>query len=174
MRHVSLVGFMASGKTTLGKRLARALSLPFVDTDALITSVHGEIHTIFRNEGEGTFREYELQAVHGALSGPPSVIAPGGGAVTHAPTLALLETRSHMIHLRVEPKTVFDRLKGAKEIRPMLGEQPTVASIEALYETRRAFYERAGFSIAVDTMSATSLVGEIVQWLSTREPLLIP
>ena len=165
---------MASGKTTLGKRLARALALPFVDTDALIASVHGAIHDIFRSEGEATFREYELQAVHGALSGPPSVIALGGGAVTHAPTLALLETRSHMIHLRVASQTVLERVKGAKEIRPVLGEDPTIASIEALYERRRPLYERAGFSIAADTMSAAALVSEIVAWLSTREPLLIP
>ena len=165
---------MAAGKSTIGKRLARTLALPFVDTDVLIENVHGTIKEIFELEGEAVFREYELQAVHGALSGPPAVIAVGGGAVTHPPTLALLAERSHRVFLEVRPATVVGRVKAAKEFRPVLGGDPSIASVEALYSQRLPLYAQADYTVDADRKSAAFVVADIVAWLTTREPLLLP
>ena len=82
--HVTLVGFMGAGKTTLGRRLARVLGRRFVDTDSLVVAARGiPIADIFKEEGEAAFRGYEESAVNAALDGTPAVVALRGGAVAH-------------------------------------------------------------------------------------------
>ncbi len=90
-RHVALIGFMASGKSTIGKRLAARLGRPFCDTDAEVVRLHGPVARIFEAEGEPAFRAYERDAVELAKpTPPPPGVALGGGAPPHAPTRRLL------------------------------------------------------------------------------------
>ena len=79
-RHVALVGFMASGKSTIGRKLARRLRWPFVDTDAMVVRKHGAIGAIFESQGEPEFRRYEHEAIRDALEASErSIVALGGG-----------------------------------------------------------------------------------------------
>lgn len=174
MKHVALVGFMAAGKTTLGKRLARMLALPFVDTDAMVEAVHGAIPDIFASEGEAVFREYEFQALYGALAGPPSIIAVGGGAVTHPPTLALLERHTYRIFLAVKPATVVHRVRASGDVRPLLGSDPQLEKVEELYRARLPLYQQSDFTVEADTKGAAIVCAEIVAWLAAHEPMLVP
>ena len=96
-----LVGPMAAGKTSIGRRVARALELPFVDTDKRVVAEHGSIPSIFETHGEQHFRALERQAVAAALA-EGGVISLGGGAVTDAGTRGLL--REHpVVFLTVIP-----------------------------------------------------------------------
>ena len=98
--HVALVGMMGVGKSSIGKALARALGRPFVDTDAASSRRAAiPVAQIFADEGEDAFRGYEFAALQRAVAGEPVVIATGGGAVTHAPTRALLAQHALRVYL---------------------------------------------------------------------------
>lgn len=165
-RHVALVGFMASGKSTIGRKLARKLHRPFCDTDALVVADHGPIAAIFANEGEAAFRRYESDAIRAALDREePSVIALGGGALTVAQNRSLLEERAHRIFIRVPAEQVLARVRRSREVRPVLGAAPTLESIGALYERRMAEYEKADHVVDVSRRTDAAVIAEIVGWL---------
>jgi shikimate kinase len=140
VKHVALVGFMAAGKTTIGRHLARELDVPFFDTDEAIVRAHGPIADLFAAHGEGAFRRAELEAVTEALAGPPCVIALGGGAVTHPPTRALLGERALRVYLQLPVESLVERLKRSRTIRPLVGERPTLERVRALLEPREPIY----------------------------------
>jgi shikimate kinase len=142
-RHVALIGFMAAGKSTIGKRLARELGLPFVDTDAEIAAGHGPLEDIFAREGEGSFRAYERDALEAALRGEPKVISLGGGAITHAPTRALLEAHALRVFIETPLRTILARVRRSKTHRPMLGEQPSMRRVRELFALREPYYREA-------------------------------
>ena len=100
MGPIVLVGPMGAGKTTLGKRLAKILDLPFVDTDKMVTSEHGSIKELFATKGEAHFRVLESAALARALGGK-GVVATGGGIVLSKANRALL-TQNATIFLRYE------------------------------------------------------------------------
>ena len=165
-RHVALVGFMGSGKSTVGRRLARRLGCAFVDTDAVVVRDHGDVPTIFAREGEAAFRRYEQAAILGSLEREaPAVIALGGGALTVAANRRVLASRAYRVFIRVSPEQVLARLRKAKEARPLLGETPTLAKIRALYETRMPQYESADHVVEADRLSGRQVLDDIVEWL---------
>lgn len=160
-RHVALVGFMAAGKTTIGRGLARELDCEFVDTDALIEEKYGPIAEIFATQGEPRFREYERAATEEALAGAPKVVSLGGGAVTHAPTRALIEAQAVRIYIAVSPEKILGRLKRARIARPVIGEQPTLARVRTLMAAREPFYREAEIVVEGGLRSRIALVKQI-------------
>jgi shikimate kinase len=142
-RHIALIGFMAAGKSTIGKRLARELGLPFVDTDTEIAAMHGPVEDIFAREGEARFRAYECAVVEAALRGKPKVVSLGGGAVTHAPTRALLAEHALRVFIDVPPRTILARARRSKTARPVLGEKPTMRHVRELFALREPYYREA-------------------------------
>jgi shikimate kinase len=165
-RHVALVGFMGSGKSTVGRRLARQLGCAFVDTDALVARDHGPVQAIFAQEGEAAFRRYEQAAIRGALEGvEPAVLALGGGALTIAANRSLLASRAYRVFIRVSPEQVLARLRNAREARPLLGEAPTLAAIRALYDKRMPQYEAADHVVRADRLSGRQVLDDILEWL---------
>lgn len=166
-RHVALVGFMASGKSTIGRKLARQLRRPFTDTDALVVADHGPIHTIFANEGEAAFRRYESEAIRAALDREePSVIALGGGALTVPQNCKLLAERAYRVFIRVPAEQILARVRRSREARPMLGSAPTLETLGALYASRLAEYEGADHVVEAAQCSDATVIAEIVEWLS--------
>ncbi|HTV74140.1 MAG TPA: shikimate kinase [Candidatus Acidoferrales bacterium] len=159
-RHVALIGFMAAGKSTIGKRLARELGLPFVDTDAEIIAAHGPIEEIFAREGEAAFREYERAAVEAALLGETKVVSLGGGAVTHAPTRDLLTEHTVRVFVEVPATTILARSRRSQTPRPLLGEKPSLARIRELLALREPLYREA--EIVIDGRGATSKVARAI------------
>ncbi|MEO0048783.1 MAG: hypothetical protein RL556_115 [Actinomycetota bacterium] len=147
-RVVVLVGPMGVGKTTLGKKLATALDLPFFDTDALVVRSHGEIKTIFENLGEEVFRKFEEDAVLHAISSP-AVVATGGGAILSQLTRQRLH-HCTVVYLETDGKHVKSRLKGGK--RPLV--QNGFEDWIRIYEDRKAIYEEVA-DITIDTSNQT-------------------
>lgn len=166
-RHVALVGFMASGKSTIGRKLARRLGMPFVDTDALVIREHGPIATIFKDEGEGAFRRYESAAIGEVLArAEASVIALGGGALTIAENRKLVDAVAYRVFVKISPQQILARARRSKEVRPVLGPAPTLALIESLYKRRLPDYSTSDRVIDAERRSDRDVIDEIVAWYS--------
>lgn len=133
-----LVGPMGAGKTSIGRRVAKMLSVAFVDTDKRIVAAHGPIPEIFTAHGEAHFRALEAAAVAEALS-EGGVVSVGGGAITSEKTRELL--REHpVVFLTVTPESVRRRIAGGG--RPLLaGDDDPITRWNEIYEQRRSWYE---------------------------------
>ncbi len=170
-RHVALVGFMAAGKSTLGRKLARELQWPFFDTDALVAQAHGEIAEIFSTEGEAAFRQYERRTIAKVLDElASSVIALGGGALTVPETRALLRDNAYTVFIRISPERALARVRASRHRRPMLGNHPTLAGVQRLYQKRLPQYAEADYVVEAERRKDALVVGDILQWLR-RQPL---
>jgi shikimate kinase len=158
-----LIGPPGSGKTRLGKRVARILGVPFIDTDRVIVASHGPVAEIFAEHGEPYFRELEREAVAQALASD-AVISLGGGAVLNLDTQA--DLGQHLVALiTVSAEAVASRITDSK--RPLLS--GGIDSWVALYESRRELYERLG-DRAWDTSNRPieAIAAEIAEWASTQ------
>jgi shikimate kinase len=147
---IYLVGFMASGKTTIGRRLADELGWSFVDIDEDIESGEGiRIAEIFDTRGEEEFRRIETAAIqkriHLIERGRPMVVALGGGAFTQHQNYELLENNGITVWLDCPFPMVAERVARASH-RPLARD---AEYFRVLYETRRAAYERADFRIEI-------------------------
>lgn len=168
-RHVALIGFMAAGKTTIGRQLARRLGCGFYDTDAIVVREHGPIASIFSAHGESAFRTFESAAIERALSEElPSIVALGGGALTSAENRARVDARAHSVFLKMSPERIFARVQSGDRRRPMLGPEPTLESIASLYEARLEHYECADHIVDAERLGDRAIVENIVAWLNER------
>ena len=156
---------MAAGKTTIGRHLARELGVPFVDTDETIVERHGPIPALFAERGETGFRAAELEAVREALSGPPCVIALGGGAVTHAPTRDLLRGRALRVYLQIPVEALVERLRRSRTIRPLVGEHPSVERVRELLDAREPVYLESDLVVSGPRRSKRAYAIEIAACL---------
>lgn len=164
-----LTGFMGAGKTTTGKRVARILQLPFVDTDVEIARRHGPIKTIFQTEGEEAFRRYEAAVIDDLTAdGAPCVLAVGGGAVLEARVRAQLRRCGLVVHLAASPATIFRRVAHRRH-RPLLGVRPDIAVIRRLLETRTAAYADCDLSVRVDGRPQSEVANIIARWYSDMQ-----
>lgn len=110
--HIFLVGFMGSGKTTVGKLLAETLGLPFVDLDEEIEKQYGRtIAEIFQRSGEEEFRAMEEDALGEVASRPRSVVALGGGTFTRTDNRLLIEEKGVSVWLQIDPETAWKRCR---------------------------------------------------------------
>jgi len=151
---IVLVGPMGVGKTTVGKKLAKALGLPFIDTDAVVSKMHGDIASIFEEFGESVFRAYEEDAVLESLS-RSAVIATGGGAVLSERIREALAVAT-VVYLSTDGRHIAGRLSSGN--RPLL--KNGVSDWRAIYESRRSLYEQVA-DITADT-SGSSLASTIL------------
>ena len=126
---------MGVGKTTVGKKLAKALKVPFIDTDALVVADHGEISAIFETHGEPAFRAIEEEAVMRAIQ-EPAVVATGGGVVLSERTRERLKAAT-VVYLSTDGRHIKARLVGGK--RPLL--KNGFEDWTRIYEERKPIYE---------------------------------
>jgi shikimate kinase len=143
---VVLVGPMGVGKTTIGRKLAKILERKFVDSDEVISKVHGPITEIFSERGEKAFREIESDAVI-ALLNEQIVLATGGGAVLSERTRQALSFAT-VVYLSTDGKHIGARLRSGK--RPLI--KNGMSDWRAIYESRRHLYEEVA-DITIDTSS---------------------
>jgi shikimate kinase len=156
---IVLIGPPAAGKTRVGKRLARRLRLPFVDTDAVVVSQHGPIPGIFAELGEPHFRMLERAAVAEALV-EPGVVSLGGGAVLDPDTRTDLADAT-VVLLTVSPEAIASRIANAK--RPLVSD---LESWKLLVAKRADLYASlADFTADTSTSSIESIVEEIASWI---------
>ena len=165
-----LVGFSCSGKTTLGRNVARRLRLPFIDTDRFIEDMTGRtIPEIFREDGEVAFRAVEREAIGRIMSEQNQVVSTGGGAFIDPENRDKLRTGNLVIHLQVRPETVVDRLRNSKSgrPRPLLDSPDPLGRVVQLMADRREAYSAAHVTIGVDDRSRYEIVGELRRrWLA--------
>ncbi len=156
-----LVGPMGAGKSSIGRRVAKALGARFVDTDTVVIAAHGQIEEIFAQQGEAAFRQYERAAVAEALA-HPDVVSLGGGAVIDPDTRADLAA-CDVVLLTVDPHVVAERIAGST--RPLLAGEDPAARWERIYRDRRPFYEEVA-DVTFDTSSGPlqNVVQAIVAW----------
>ncbi|WP_413631621.1 shikimate kinase [Microbacterium sp. SSM24] len=157
-----MIGPMGAGKTSVGKRVARALDVPFFDTDAAISREHGPIDQIFADRGEAQFRALERAAVvEGLATG--GVVSLGGGAVLDADTQSDL-AQHRVVLLTVAPRVVAIRVRGSS--RPLLqGDEDPLERWTRIYEQRRPVYERlANASFDTSNGPLQNVVDRIVAW----------
>jgi shikimate kinase len=157
--HVVLAGFMATGKTEVGRRLAQDLAWPFVDTDALVERAAGRpVRAIFAEEGEPAFRARERRAVAEACALPAAVIAVGGGALLDPENRRALLAAGPLVCLRASAREILRRV-GAAHDRPLLSGEgirsraDRLARIEALLAERAEAYACATHSVETDGLS---------------------
>lgn len=141
---IVLIGPMGVGKSTVGKKLAKALKVPFCDTDNLIVEEHGKISEIFASQGEDHFREIEHQALGRALKSP-GVVATGGGAVLLGKSRDLLKD-STVVYLATDGKHMGARLRNSA--RPLL--KNGIEDWRRIYESRKPVYESVA-DVIIDT-----------------------
>jgi shikimate kinase/3-dehydroquinate synthase len=176
MRSIVLSGFMGTGKSTVGPRLAARLGVPFVDTDAEIEREAGRrIPELWRDAGEAMFRRREVDLVERILASPERrVIAFGGGTVTSRGTRHLALDRAVLITLSATPETVAARAGGAIAERPNLGVGgDPVARARELLAARAEAYAECHALLATDTRDPDALVDEIVA-VAERAPIAVP
>jgi shikimate kinase len=162
---------MAAGKSTIGRELARELGVAFVDTDDLIVARNGPVAELFARAGEARFRDAELEAVREALASAPGVIALGGGAVTHAPTQALLAERALRVYLDISVEALLARLRRSRTVRPLLGPNPSLERIRELLDAREPFYREAEIIVSGPRRSKRAFAREIAERLAAHSVL---
>jgi shikimate kinase len=158
-----LIGPMGVGKTTIGKKLAKQLGKPFLDTDKEIVKQHGAIAKIFEKSGEQHFRTLESEFLLEALSSD-SVVATGGGVVTQERNREALKG-SFVIYLSTNGRHMASRLLAGR--RPLL--KNGIADWKRIYEERKPLYEQvATVEIETSSKALNSVVSEIVELVNNR------
>lgn len=152
MKNIFLVGMPSSGKSTLGRRLARHLSYRFVDTDKLIIQEEGgrSINDLFQNEGEAYFREVESRVLQTIEPNSRLVIATGGGMPCFHDNMAYIKSNGFSIFLDVSPEELLDRMIRHKlNDRPLFNQQDPalLENLRQKYNDRRFFYTQADLTV---------------------------
>lgn len=166
MSHIALIGLPGSGKSTVGRQLARRLFLSFVDSDHVIEQRLGcSIREFFEREGEERFRDIEEGIIDELSRGEDCVLSTGGGAVLRANNRDHLHGRCRVVYLRSAPEEVFRRLRHDKN-RPLLQVADPLQRLRDLYVARDPLYrEAAHFVIDTGRPSVSTLVNMIVMQL---------
>lgn len=151
-RTVALVGLMGAGKSTIGRRLAQALDLPFVDADTEIEHAAGQsIPEIFEKHGECEFRRGERAVIERLLDRPAHILATGGGAFIDPRTRALMKERATTIWLKA-PLDVLMKRVSKRDDRPLLREDDPRAVMQRLMDERYPIYAEA--DIVIETVNS--------------------
>ncbi|HEX9851158.1 shikimate kinase [Candidatus Deferrimicrobium sp.] len=164
-RGVVLVGFMGSGKSSVGRVLARRFGAPFVDVDERIESAAGcRIRDLFGREGESAFRVREKAALRDVLTVKGCVIATGGGAFADEENRALLRSYAPVVYLEAAVETLLDRLAGDLG-RPLLrgGEREEV--VRELLSRREPGYRTADMTVRTDGRTVEDVAGHVADWI---------
>jgi shikimate kinase len=144
---IYLLGFMGSGKTTHGRKIARMMGYDFVDMDSWIEeAVQMPVSEIFLKHGEPYFRQQEVNAIKTLSKKEQVVIATGGGAPCHGENMDLMKASGLTIYLKLPPEALLSRLKISKNKRPLLegkSDEEMRQTIEEMLSQREPFYNQA-------------------------------
>ena len=163
---ISLIGLPGSGKSTVGRQLARRLQVPFLDSDHVIEQRLGcSIREYFEQEGEARFRDVEAEVLNDLTQQPCGVLSTGGGIVLREANRIHLRERTQVVYLNSTPEELFRRLKHDKS-RPLLQVADPLGKLRDLHAQRDPLYrETARFNIDTGRPSVASLVNMIVSQL---------
>lgn len=165
MKNIVLIGFMATGKTAVGRKLAEVLRMKFVDLDDLIVEHKGlSIAEIFDHYGEAHFRELEREMVARVSRRRFLVVATGGGVVLDPENISNLKRMGRMIHLSASPEVILERVANENH-RPLLETTDRERRLRDLLSRRAPFYAVADLEIDTSGLRVDEVVVEIVRHL---------
>ena len=163
------MGFMGTGKSEVGRRLAQRLGRAFVDTDRLVEARAGKrIATIFAEDGEPAFRTLERAAVAEAAGRGGPVVAVGGGAVLDPENVRCLRAAGVLVYLTARPEIIMGRV-GDGSTRPLLRDDPRTAVVRLLAERGPVYAAAADITVETSERTADEVVGEIQRALARSE-----
>lgn len=158
-----LVGFMGTGKTTIGRAVAQRLGFTLIDSDQEIERQQGRtIADIFATDGEPAFRAMERRFIEGGHEGSRAVVSCGGGLVVQPGMLELLLRRGVVICLHASIETILARTARHRH-RPLLNVEDPDARVRALYAEREPVYKRAGTVILTDARPLNDIVAHVIR-----------
>jgi shikimate kinase len=175
-RSIVLVGMMGAGKSSVGRRVALRLGIPFVDADTEIEKAAGmAITDIFAIRGEAEFRAGEARVILRLLEGGPQVLATGGGAFVNPDTRAAVAAKGISIWLKAEPDVLMKRIKRRQD-RPLLHTADPAATLRKLLDEREPVYALADLTVQSREVTHDRIVDEIVGAIAGRigAPCAVP
>jgi shikimate kinase len=171
MKNIVLIGFMATGKSTIGRRLAQRLSREYVDTDKDIEAITGmTVAQIFASDGIRRFRSEENLLVKRLAPREGLVIATGGGMVLNPENVRLLKEKGILIALTAAPDIICARVKG-KKTRPLLQGGALDARISRLLKERQHLYDQADLVVDTGSCSVGETVEKIISYFAERKDI---
>lgn len=164
-RFIVLVGLMGAGKTTLGRRIAPELGLPFIDSDSEVEKAAGcTIGEIFKNSGEKIFRDVERRVMLRLLSQSPAVIGSGGGSFMDVDTRNLIREKGTSIWLRADLELLYRRAR-RRTHRPLLNNDDPRKTLMRLMKERYAVYQKADLIFDVTEEPPDKMAIKLVETL---------
>ena len=167
MTRILLVGFMAAGKTTLGKALAKDLGLQFIDLDHYIESrYHCSVSQLFAERGEEAFRQIERNMLHEVAEFEDVIIATGGGTPCFFDNMDYMNAQGTTVFLEAPVETIYTRLTIARVQRPLVAGKSADelrAYIAATLEKRMPYYSRATYTFLADQLENIHQVNQSVE-----------
>jgi shikimate kinase len=162
IHNLALIGFMGTGKSSVGRAVAETMHFTFLDTDTVIEARAGSsISDIFKNEGEAGFREWERRIVEELTRRNKTVISTGGGLPAQEPNLASLKTHALVVCLWASPETIWERVR-AHTHRPLLNEPDPLARIRELLAVREPFYRKADVLVNTEMRSVREVAVQVI------------
>jgi len=169
VERIVLLGYMCSGKSTVGEALARRLGWDFVDFDVEIEKREARpVSTIIDTEGEAYFREMEARLTREAAEKRRLVMAPGGGWIMQPDLLDRIRPGTFSTWLRVSPEETVRRLKDDPSDRPLKNHPDPIGIVAEMLEEREPLYRRADLTVFTDGKTAEAVAFEIERLLRTR------
>jgi len=167
MRRIILVGYMGSGKTTVGKALSKVTGMMFYDLDWYIESrMHTTVSRLFSERGEEVFRKIEYNMLHEVAEFEDVIISCGGGTPCFFDNMDYLNQQGDVVYLKANPETLYKHLLMAKVERPLLkGKSPEelIAYITEHLQTRAPFYEKARYVLDVNVLDSYDKINTSVE-----------
>jgi len=165
-----ITGFSGTGKSLVAKEVARGLNWDFLDTDDEIVKQTGKpIAEIFRQDGEGKFRELEREAIRKACQQKQTVIAIGGGAIVDPQSYELLAKTGLIVCLEAKPETIYERLfreaaySPETEVRPLLADDNPLERIKQLKASRQPYYANVDWTVHTDNLNISQVAEEVIR-----------
>ncbi len=163
--NIILTGFMGTGKTEVGKKLAELLNYEFIDTDILIEKDQKiSITEIFAKFGENYFRDTESKIVEAVSKLDKKIISTGGGVVLRKENMAQLRKNGKIVNLRAKPSAIYERLKDKKD-RPLLQKPDVLSEINKLLDFRKKYYDDCDLKFDTDENAPSEIAEKIVKEL---------
>jgi shikimate kinase len=167
--NLALIGFMGTGKSSVGRLVAEQLHFDYLDTDELIQSREGRtISSIFETEGEAAFRQLEEQLVLELTTRKRTVISTGGGLPTSLLNLDHLKAHALIVCLWASPEKIWERVRNQTH-RPLLRDADPRAKIRELLAAREPFYRQADVLINTDLRSAREVAQQVVHQFKSAQ-----
>ena len=160
--NIALIGFMGTGKTSVGRLVAEQLRFDYLDTDEMIQAATGKtISDIFKTDGEKKFRDWEEQIIEKISARTKTVISTGGGLPTNPKNLASLKSHALVACLWASPEKIWERVKNQTH-RPLLHDENPQKKIRELLAAREPFYKQADVLLNTEVRSLREVAQQVI------------